>query len=211
MHPNEDNCRLPLHQVDNRVTVMPTAVQNKDFGDVGVEGQAEQALKNMGEILKEAGLGYDDVVKTVILLADIGDFAAVNAVYGAHTVLPASHGHCRVHRPRPTTCTLCRAPQLVFARNSHAACGGEDCNGTHMRVASAAVADAAQAAVAEYPRSCNVAPCTSLFSGFPCACVRVCVRAQQDISRGGIQRLHVICWTIQSNLMGAKCLSSLVR
>lgn len=58
------------------------AAQNKDFGDVGVEGQTEQALKNMGEILKEAGLGYDDVVKTVILLADIGDFAAVNTVYG---------------------------------------------------------------------------------------------------------------------------------
>lgn len=49
---------------------------------MGVEGQTDQALKNMGEILKEAGLGYDDVVKTVILLADIGDFATVNTVYG---------------------------------------------------------------------------------------------------------------------------------
>jgi len=57
---------------------------NKDFGDVGVEGQTDQALKNMGEILKEAGLGYDDVVKTVILLADIGDFATVNTVYAMY-------------------------------------------------------------------------------------------------------------------------------
>ena len=94
---NEVECRLHLHQATDRITVMPAAVQNKDFGDVGVEGQAEQALKNMGEILKEAGLDYDDVVKTVILLADIGDFAAVNAVYGALSAFPASHGHCRLH------------------------------------------------------------------------------------------------------------------
>ncbi len=44
--------------------------------------QAELALKNMGAILKEAGLGFDSVVKTTVLLADIQDFASVNEVYG---------------------------------------------------------------------------------------------------------------------------------
>ena len=51
-------------------------------GDIQV--QAEQVLKNVGAILAEAGLGYDDVVKTTVLLADIADFAAVNEVYARY-------------------------------------------------------------------------------------------------------------------------------
>ena len=47
----------------------------------GVEAQAEQALKNLGAILKEAGMDYNDVVKNTVFLADIKDFAAINAVY----------------------------------------------------------------------------------------------------------------------------------
>jgi 2-iminobutanoate/2-iminopropanoate deaminase len=47
----------------------------------GVEAQAERALRNLQSVLDAAGLGFDDVVKTTIFLADIGDFAAVNTVY----------------------------------------------------------------------------------------------------------------------------------
>lgn len=47
----------------------------------GVVPEAKQALQNMGEILKEAGASYSDVVKTTVLLADMNDFAAVNKVY----------------------------------------------------------------------------------------------------------------------------------
>jgi 2-iminobutanoate/2-iminopropanoate deaminase len=47
----------------------------------GVEAQAERALRNLQSVLDAAGLSFDDVVKTTIFLADIGDFAAVNAVY----------------------------------------------------------------------------------------------------------------------------------
>lgn len=47
----------------------------------GVEGQAERALRNLQSVLDAAGLSFDDVVKTTIFLADVGDFAAVNAVY----------------------------------------------------------------------------------------------------------------------------------
>jgi 2-iminobutanoate/2-iminopropanoate deaminase len=47
----------------------------------GVEAQADRALRNLQSVLDAAGLGFDDVVKTTIFLADIGDFAAVNAVY----------------------------------------------------------------------------------------------------------------------------------
>jgi 2-iminobutanoate/2-iminopropanoate deaminase len=49
--------------------------------DGGVDAQAERALRNIQTVLDAAGLGFDDVVKTTIFLADIADFAAVNAVY----------------------------------------------------------------------------------------------------------------------------------
>lgn len=46
-----------------------------------IEEQTEQSLKNMGAILAEAELSFDNVVKTTVLLADIKDFAAMNGVY----------------------------------------------------------------------------------------------------------------------------------
>ena len=48
---------------------------------VGVEAQAERSLRNLLSVLDAAGLSFDDVVKTTIFLADVDDFAAVNAVY----------------------------------------------------------------------------------------------------------------------------------
>ncbi len=46
-----------------------------------IEAQTRQSLKNIGAILEKAGLKYSNVVKTTVLLADIADFAAMNAVY----------------------------------------------------------------------------------------------------------------------------------
>lgn len=50
----------------------------------GVEEQTDRVMRNIGAILGDVGLGYDDIVKTTIFLADIADFAAVNAVYGRY-------------------------------------------------------------------------------------------------------------------------------
>lgn len=50
----------------------------------GVEAQAECAMENLAAILKCQDLGFDNVVKTTIFLADMGDFAAVNAVYAKY-------------------------------------------------------------------------------------------------------------------------------
>lgn len=50
----------------------------------GIEAQAEQVMQNVGAILKAAGADYADVVKTTCFLADIGDFAAFNAIYGKY-------------------------------------------------------------------------------------------------------------------------------
>lgn len=46
--------------------------------------QAHQSLKNIGAILKEAGMTYSNVVKTTVLLDDIANFKAVNEVYAEY-------------------------------------------------------------------------------------------------------------------------------
>lgn len=49
-----------------------------------IEEQTEQVMKNLGAILEETGLTYDNVVKTVCFLDDMGDFAAFNEIYGKY-------------------------------------------------------------------------------------------------------------------------------
>jgi 2-iminobutanoate/2-iminopropanoate deaminase len=49
-------------------------------GDVAE--QARIVLENLGNVLAAAGASYSDVVKTTIFLADMNDFAVVNAIYG---------------------------------------------------------------------------------------------------------------------------------
>ena len=46
-----------------------------------IKAQAEQVMKNIGEILKEAGTDYEKVVKTTCFLAEMSDFADFNSVY----------------------------------------------------------------------------------------------------------------------------------
>lgn len=47
----------------------------------GIEAQTRRSLENIGAILEAAGLTYNDVVKTTVLLANMADFGAMNAVY----------------------------------------------------------------------------------------------------------------------------------
>ncbi len=54
----------------------------------GVEAQADRAMRNLLAVLDAAGLTAADIVKTTIFLADIGDFATVNAVYGRYVTDP---------------------------------------------------------------------------------------------------------------------------
>ena len=55
-----------------------------------IEEQAEQFMKNLGEVLAAAGSSFEKAVKTTCFLADMGDFAAFNAVYGKYfTTKPA--------------------------------------------------------------------------------------------------------------------------
>ena len=52
-----------------------------EFTADDVAGQAERALANLAAILEAAGSGLDRLVKVTVLLADIGDWPAVNEVY----------------------------------------------------------------------------------------------------------------------------------
>jgi 2-iminobutanoate/2-iminopropanoate deaminase len=55
-------------------------------GDIGT--QTQQCLENLKSILAAAGLGFGDVVKTTVFLADMADFPAMNVVYETYMVDP---------------------------------------------------------------------------------------------------------------------------
>jgi 2-iminobutanoate/2-iminopropanoate deaminase len=60
--------------------------QNPQTGERAsdVDAQAHQVMSNIGAVLGDLGLGYGDIVKTTIFLADINDFSAVNDVYASY-------------------------------------------------------------------------------------------------------------------------------
>ncbi|NCJ05140.1 RidA family protein [Synechococcales cyanobacterium C] len=53
-------------------------------GEGDVETQAEQVMANLAAVLTAAGAQWGHVVKTTVFLADMNDFAKVNAVYGRY-------------------------------------------------------------------------------------------------------------------------------
>jgi 2-iminobutanoate/2-iminopropanoate deaminase len=93
-------------QSGQRLALYSPGIRSGDFvffsGQIGVRGaagaletvedQTRQALANLDALLTEAGLGRDDIVKCTVFLADIGDYQAMNGVYGeffAETTPPA--------------------------------------------------------------------------------------------------------------------------
>lgn len=75
---------------------------NPENGQIpeGIEAQTEQVMKNICAILKEAGLGFENVVKTTCLLSDMDNFQAMNAVYGKYfpenPPARAAYGVCKL-------------------------------------------------------------------------------------------------------------------
>lgn len=60
----------------------------------GIVAQTEQVLKNLGAVLEEAGLSYEDVIKTTVFLDDINDFATVNEIYAKYFIGDAPARSC---------------------------------------------------------------------------------------------------------------------
>lgn len=64
--------QIPIHPKTNEVLRGP------------IQDQAELVMKNIGAVLREAGLNYTNIVKTTIFLTDMNDFAPVNQVYSQY-------------------------------------------------------------------------------------------------------------------------------
>lgn len=86
----------PYSQAISTGTMLYTSGQlginpaNGELEGSDVTAQAEQAMKNLGAVLEEAGTSFDNIVKTTCFLADMADFAAFNAVYSKYiTTAPA--------------------------------------------------------------------------------------------------------------------------
>ena len=60
---------------------LPVDPATGEFAGDSIAEQTKQSLTNIKNILEKAGGGMENVVKTTVLLSDIGDFAAMNEVY----------------------------------------------------------------------------------------------------------------------------------
>ena len=60
---------------------IPIIPETGEIQEGDITAQAKQVMLNVGEILKEAGTTYENVIKTTCYLADMEDFAAFNSVY----------------------------------------------------------------------------------------------------------------------------------
>ena len=82
--------------VSGQVAIDP-ANQQVIAGDVAA--QTDRVLKNVGAILKAAGTGLDKVVRSTVFLKNMGEFAAMNEVYGKHfTSAPPARSTVEVAR-----------------------------------------------------------------------------------------------------------------
>lgn len=52
----------------------------------GIEAQADRAIGNLAALLKEAGTGTENVIKTTVFIKDMNDFAKVNEIYAKYFV-----------------------------------------------------------------------------------------------------------------------------
>jgi 2-iminobutanoate/2-iminopropanoate deaminase len=71
----------------------------------GIEAQTTRVLENLKAVLHAAGIDLSHVVKTVVFLKDMGDFAAMNAVYGKYLALDG------IVAPARSTVEVARLPK----------------------------------------------------------------------------------------------------
>lgn len=67
--------------VSGQVAINP---ENGELNIGNIEEEAHQVMRNLKAVLLEAGLAFDNVVKSTIFLSDMGTFAQVNEVYGQY-------------------------------------------------------------------------------------------------------------------------------
>ncbi|MFH0818252.1 MAG: RidA family protein [Candidatus Micrarchaeota archaeon] len=60
---------------------LPIDPKTGKFASEGIEGQTKQVLTNLQAVLEASGSSLQKVVKTTVLLSDLGDFGAMNSIY----------------------------------------------------------------------------------------------------------------------------------
>lgn len=63
---------------------IPLDPASGEVSGADISAQADLVLRNLGAVLEANGIGYGQVVKTTCFLADMGDFATFNEVYGRY-------------------------------------------------------------------------------------------------------------------------------
>ena len=82
--------------VDNTLYVSGNIPVNPATGDVadGIVNQSKQVFENMKAVLNEAGMGFENVVKTTAFLTDLSNFATFNEIYASYFVAPYPARSC---------------------------------------------------------------------------------------------------------------------
>lgn len=82
--------------VDDTLYVSGNIPVNPATGDVadGIVNQSKQVFENMKAVLNEAGMGFENVVKTTAFLTDLSDFATFNEIYASYFVAPYPARSC---------------------------------------------------------------------------------------------------------------------
>ncbi|SIQ34928.1 RidA family protein [Halanaerobium kushneri] len=63
---------------------IPIDPESGEMLESDIEKQTSQVMKNLAEVLKEAGTDFDSVLKTTIFLKDLNDFSKVNEIYSSY-------------------------------------------------------------------------------------------------------------------------------
>lgn len=82
--------------VDDTLYVSGNIPVNPATGDVadGIVNQSKQVFENMKAVLNEAGMGFENVVKTTAFLSDLSNFATFNEIYASYFVAPYPARSC---------------------------------------------------------------------------------------------------------------------
>lgn len=82
--------------VDDTLYVSGNIPVNPKTGDVadGIVNQSNQVFENMKAVLNEAGMGFENVVKTTAFLTDLSNFATFNEIYASYFVAPYPARSC---------------------------------------------------------------------------------------------------------------------
>lgn len=82
--------------VDDALYVSGNIPVNPATGDIadGIVNQSKQVFENMKAVLNEAGMGFENVVKTTAFLTDLSNFATFNEIYASYFVAPYPARSC---------------------------------------------------------------------------------------------------------------------